>query len=80
MESGIRVKIKDSVLTLKNFQTDETIIENISVSDLKLDNKVFTIVIDENISPENLKQILISGGLNDTKKLNAYWDFTENNG
>ncbi len=33
MESGIKVKIKDSVLTLKNLQTDEVVIENVPVSD-----------------------------------------------
>ena len=72
MENGIKVKIKDSVLTLKNLQTDEVIIENVLVLDLKFENKVFTIVIDENILPfklnENLKQtIMKNGGLNDTK-------------
>ena len=72
MESGIKVKIKDSVLTLKNLQTDEVIIENVLVSDLKFENKVFTIVVDENILPfklnENLKQMIMkNGGLNDTK-------------
>ena len=51
MENGIKVKIKDSVLTLKNLQTDEVIIENVLVLDLKFENKVFTIVIDENILP-----------------------------
>lgn len=72
MESGIKVKIKDSVLTLKNLQTDEVIIENVLVSDLKFENKVFTIAVDENILPfklnENLKQMIMkNGGLNDTK-------------
>lgn len=72
MENGIKVKIKDSVLTLKNLQTDEVIIENVLVLDLKFENKVFTIVVDENILPfklnENLKQtIMKNGGLNDTK-------------
>jgi len=72
MESGIKVKIKDSVLTLKNLQTDEVIIENVLVLDLKFENKVFTIVVDENILPfklnENLKQMIMkNGGLNDTK-------------
>jgi len=72
MENGIKVKIKDSVLTLKNLQTDKVIIENVLVLDLKFENKVFTIVVDENILPfklnENLKQtIMKNGGLNDTK-------------
>ena len=72
MESGIKVKIKDSVLTLKNLQTDKVIIENVLVLDLKFENKVFTIVVDENILPfklnENLKQMIMkNGGLNDTK-------------
>lgn len=53
MESGIKVKIKDSVLTLKNLQTDEVVIENVPVSDLKFENKVFTIVVDENIWVNN---------------------------
>ena len=56
MESGIKVKIKDSVLTLKNLQTDEVIIENVLVSDLKFENKVFTIVVDENILPFKLNE------------------------
>ncbi len=72
MENGIKVKIKDNVLTLKNLQTDKVIIENVLVLDLKFENKVFTIVVDENILPfklnENLKQtIMKNGGLNDTK-------------
>ena len=58
MENGIKVKIKDSILTLKNLQTDKVIIENVLVLDLKFENKVFTIVVDENILPFKLNENL----------------------